>query len=307
MPALNAEGSREHTDIAFHSWSDEQGPDAALNEALAAVGASEAKLVALDETMRADFALLLLGALPDAKHTFLADTVGALRMRKDAAEFAALKANAGIADRAMQAAFANLRPDISENELAEIIKAEFGAAGAAPAFWIVGGGPNGAFPHHHASERRFQEGDAVVIDIGGRKGGYPSDITRMAVVGRPPEGYGQIHTIVERAVQAAVKAARPGVKAKEVDAAARRVIARRRLRRIFRPSHRPRPRRRHPRAALHHRDVGDGAGGGHGVLHRARHLSARPVWPQARGDRHFTRGRRGDSFLAAARSPCREV
>ena len=106
MPALNAEGSREHTDIAFHSWSDEQGPDAALNEALAAVGASEAKLVALDETMRADFALLLLGALPDAKHTFLADTVGALRMRKDAAEFAALKANAGIADRAMQAAFA---------------------------------------------------------------------------------------------------------------------------------------------------------------------------------------------------------
>jgi Xaa-Pro aminopeptidase len=224
MPALNAEGSREHTDIAFHAWSDEQGPDAALTETLAAVGASEAKLVALDETMRADFALLLLGALPGAQHTFLADTVGALRMRKDAAEFAALKANAGIADRAMKAAFANLRPGVSENELAEIIKAEFGAAGAAPAFWIVGGGPNGAFPHHHAGERRFEEGDAVVIDIGGRNGGYPSDITRMAVVGRPPEGYGQIHTIVERAVQAALKAARPGVRAKEVDAAARRVI-----------------------------------------------------------------------------------
>ena len=46
----------------------------------------------------------------------------------------------------------------------------------------------------------------------------------MAVVGRPPEGYGQIHTIVEKAVQAALKAAKPGVMAKDVDAAARRVI-----------------------------------------------------------------------------------
>jgi len=63
-----------------------------------------------------------------------------------------------------------------------------------------------------------------VMDIGGTKGGFPSDITRMAVVGRAPEGYGQIHTIVERAVQAALKAAKPGVMAKEVDAAARKVI-----------------------------------------------------------------------------------
>lgn len=225
MPALNAEGSREKTDMAFHNWSDDEGPNAALQGALAAVEGASAKRVALDETMRADFALLLLDALVGASHTFLADTVGALRMVKDAGEFAKLKVNAGIADRAMQAAFSTMRPGMTEIELAEAIKARFGAEGASPAFWIVGGGPNGAFPHHHAGDRRLQEGDAVVIDIGGRKDGYPSDITRMAVVGRPPEGYGQIHTIVERAVQAALRAARPGVKAKELDAAARRVIA----------------------------------------------------------------------------------
>src|SRR5690606_34008821 len=80
------------------------------------------------------------------------------------------------------------------------------------------------FPHHSASERVIEEGDAVVIDIGGRKAGFPSDITRMAVVGLPPEGYGEIHTIVEKAVQAALKAARPGVRACDVDAAARKVI-----------------------------------------------------------------------------------
>jgi len=125
----------------------------------------------------------------------------------------------------MQAAFAAIRPGMSELDLAAVIKSSFQSEGASPAFWIVGGGGNGAFPHHHAGERKLAEGDAVVIDIGGRKAGFPSDITRMAVVGQPPEGYGQIHSIVEKAVQAALKAAKPGVLAREVDAAARTVIA----------------------------------------------------------------------------------
>lgn len=46
----------------------------------------------------------------------------------------------------------------------------------------------------------------------------------MAVLGRAPEGYEEVHAIVEKAVQAAVAAARPGVKARDVDAAARKVI-----------------------------------------------------------------------------------
>ena len=226
MPVLNAEGSREFTDIAFHTWADDKDPDAALRTALKQIGAESPGLVALDETMRADFALLLLDALPtDTRRSFTRDTLGGLRMRKDSSEYAKLKMNAGIADRAMQAAFAALRPGMTEMDLAAKIRAHFSSEGASPEFWIVGAGGNGAFPHHSASERVIQDGDAVVIDIGGRKQGFPSDITRMAVVGKEPEGYGEIHTIVENAVQAAMKAARPGVFARDVDAAARNVIA----------------------------------------------------------------------------------
>jgi Xaa-Pro aminopeptidase len=225
MPALNAEGTREDTDIAFHTWSDEEGPHAALAAALEAVDTQAPGKVALDETMRADFALLLLDAVPDAERGFTDETVGALRMRKDEGEYRALKMSAGIADRAMQAAFGAIHAGMTETELSGVVKAHFSSEGATPAFWIVGGGGNGAFPHHQAGERKLAEGDAVVIDIGGFKGGYPSDITRMAVVGQPPEGYGQIHTIVDNAVRAALAKARPGVKAKEVDAAARKVIS----------------------------------------------------------------------------------
>lgn len=225
MPALNAEGTREHTDIAFHSWADDEGPAQALATALADVAATQAEAVVLDETMRADFALLLLDALPDARRSFTTETIGALRMRKDDAEYGLLKMNAGICDRTMEKAFSILKPGMSEREVAAEIRAAFAEHGAQPAFWIVGSGGNGAFPHHSAGDRRLEEGDAVVLDIGGVSRGYPSDMTRMAVIGRPPEGYGQIHTIVERAVQAALAVVRPGVKASEVDAAARRVIA----------------------------------------------------------------------------------
>lgn len=225
MPVLNAEGTRELTDIAFHNWADEVGPVEALAAALADIRAEAPGLVALDETMRADFALLLLDALPaDTRRDFTPATLGGLRMRKDGAEYAKLKMNAGIADRAMQAAFAAIRPGMTEKEVAAAIRAHFSSEGASPQFWIVGAGGNGAFPHHSASEKVVQEGDAVVIDIGGRKEGFPSDITRMAVIGIAPEGYGEIHTIVEKAVQAALKAAKPGALAREVDAAARKVI-----------------------------------------------------------------------------------
>lgn len=225
MPALNAAGSREFTDITFHNWADEEGPVEALRDALSAIGAQAPGTVALDETMRADFALLLIDALPaDTRRDFTPATLGGLRMRKDSAEYARLKMNAGIADRAMQAAFAAVRPGMTEAELGAEIRAHFSSEGAAPQFWIVGAGGNGAFPHHSASDRVIAEGDAVVIDIGGRKQGFPSDITRVAVLGLPPEGYGEIHTIVEKAVQAALKAARPGVLARDVDAAARKVI-----------------------------------------------------------------------------------
>ena len=226
MPALNAQGARELTDIAFFEWADAVGPQEALRSALASIGAEEPGLVVIDETMRSDFALLLLDALPSGtKRAFTGDTLGALRMRKDVDEYAKLKMNALIADRAMRKAFAAIKPGMTELDLAEVVKGHFVSEGASVEFTIIGSGGNGAFPHHASGHRPIAKGDAIVIDIGGRKGGFPSDITRMAVVGAPPKGYLEIHAIVEKAVQAALKAARPGVLAKEVDAAARNVIA----------------------------------------------------------------------------------
>ena len=225
MPALNAEECRKHCDLPFYEWNDADGPHAALEAALAAIGASKATSIALDETMRADFALLVKDTLAGARHCFTETSVGALRMHKDADEYRSLKDNALINDRALLAGFAALKPGLSELEIAEVIKAHHSSEGATTQFCIIGAGGNGAFPHHATGKSILQAGDAIVMDIGATTGDYQSDMTRMAVLGTPPEGYLEVHAIVEAAVQAALKAAKPGVAAKEVDLAARNVIA----------------------------------------------------------------------------------
>ncbi|MCP8939837.1 Xaa-Pro peptidase family protein [Alsobacter sp. SYSU M60028] len=225
MPALNADSSRAKTDLPFFPWADAEGPGGALARALdATLGGKRSPSVALDETMRADFALLLLDALPGARRRFTDDTVGRLRARKDAAEFAVLKANALLNDRAMQAAYAALRPGVTEIEIARLVEAFYEANGAGTQFRSVCFGENGAFPHHHSGSRTLKPGEPVLIDIGGRMDGYPSDMTRVAHLGEPSRRFAEVAAVVEAAVMAGIAAAKPGVLASTVDRAARSVI-----------------------------------------------------------------------------------
>jgi Xaa-Pro dipeptidase len=226
MPALNLDSSRKHTALPMFAWDDADGPQAALDQVLASVAPERRGLnVVIDETMRADFALLLLDALPDARRSFTDQTVSYLRARKDASEYEALKASALLNDRAMQAGFAALVDGVTEREVAETIRAFYKANDAAPMFTSVCFGANGAYPHHHTGETALRSGDAVLIDIGARHQGYPSDMTRVATFGNPPDGFAKVHAVVEAAVSAALGAARPGVPASAVDKAARDVIA----------------------------------------------------------------------------------
>ncbi len=224
MPALETESARRQTDLPFFEWLDADGPTVALEAMLDTFGAHASRSIALDETMRADHAALIQDRLMNAKRQFCDTTVSALRARKGPDEYAALKANALIADKAMQAAWAAMRPGMTELEIAAVARETFVSLGASPIFTIVGAGGNGALPHHQTGDTVLEKGQAVVMDIGAGRDGFSSDITRMAVMGEAPEGYAEVHAIVEAAVQAAIEVARPGVKAHVLDDAARKVI-----------------------------------------------------------------------------------
>jgi len=149
------------------------------------------------------------------------------RMIKDAAEIAELRRAGEAIDAVHRRVPEWLRAGRTEREVAADIAEAIVAEGHRTVeFVIVGSGPNGADPHHEVSDRVIEDGDIVVVDIGGAvPSGYNSDSTRTYVVGTPdPEAAARIAVLVQ-AQQAAVDAARPGATASEVDGAARQVLA----------------------------------------------------------------------------------
>jgi Xaa-Pro aminopeptidase len=91
-------------------------------------------------------------------------------------------------------------------------------------FTIVASGPNAASPHHEPGGRTILHRDAVVMDFGGELADYFSDTTRTVVAAEPPAGFEQAYAVVHEAQAAAVGLVRPGVRAQEIDRAARAVI-----------------------------------------------------------------------------------
>ncbi len=151
---------------------------------------------------------------------------GPLRVVKDAAEIAALRAAAHAVDAVgaemRQRPFAGRTELDVHREFADRI-VEHGHQRVN--FAIVGSGPNGASPHHEAGTRVINEGDVVVCDFGGTMDGYCSDITRMFVVGEPTAEVREVYELLVEAQERAVQAATVGTSCEEVDATARRVIA----------------------------------------------------------------------------------
>ena len=86
--------------------------------------------IAIDEAMRAHFALIVIDALPNPTHEFTGSTIGALRMRKDQTEFINLKENALIDDRAMKAGFAAIKEGVTELEIGKAVNKHFISEGA---------------------------------------------------------------------------------------------------------------------------------------------------------------------------------
>lgn len=153
------------------------------------------------------------------------ELMASLRMRKESAEIDLLRQAAHAADRVAEHLAGTTMSGVSERELSRRVGGWLLEEGHdVDSYKIVASGPNGASPHHEPTDRIIEEGDMVVIDYGGRLGGYCSDMTRMFVVGEPTPEQEEIFDVVHVAQRAAVDAVKPGVTAARIDDAARRII-----------------------------------------------------------------------------------
>ncbi|MHB0856902.1 MAG: M24 family metallopeptidase [Anaerolineae bacterium] len=165
-------------------------------------------------------------AMPDVEFVSTRGVLLKLRSVKSADELAVIERAVGIADEAMAHIYDWIRSGVSEREVAWELEVYMRTHGADSLSFttIVGSGPNGAMSHAVTSERRIQEGDPIVIDMGALVDGYASDLTRSFCVGHASSEYLAIWNKVLEAQRAAEEALKPGMTGAEADAVARQII-----------------------------------------------------------------------------------
>jgi Xaa-Pro dipeptidase len=227
VPRLEAPGFADipldELGIEVVTWRD--GEDAHLLVSDLGGGPSR---VGLADAMPAAHVLPLRSAFPEVEQALAGPVMRELRMRKDAAEVAELRAAGAAIDRVHARMGEFLKPGRTEAQVgADITAAILEEGHTEAAFVVVGSGPNGASPHHDMSDRVIESGEVVVIDIGGPlPSGYNSDCTRTyAVGGDAPAAVREAYAVLQDAQDRAVRAVAPGIAAERVDAAAREPIS----------------------------------------------------------------------------------
>ncbi|MFI5638379.1 aminopeptidase P family protein [Streptomyces goshikiensis] len=223
VPALEAPDAAKAPGagaLALRDWRDGKSPYAVTAPLLETAG----RFGVSDNTWSLHL-LSLQRELPTTSYVPLTDALPMLRAVKDERELARLAAAGAAADAAyaqiLHLPFADRRESDVAADLAGLLRVH---GHSQVDFTVVGSGPNGANPHHEAGDRVIRRGDMVVLDFGGLKDGYGSDISRTVHVGEPDAEEQRVHDIVREAQQAGVAAVRPGVSCQEVDRAARAVI-----------------------------------------------------------------------------------
>ena len=161
-----------------------------------------------------------------------AGTVEALREVKDAGEVALLRLACEAADAALTdlVARGGLRPGRTEREVSRELESLMLDHGADAISFdtIVAAGPNSAIPHHRPTDAVLADGDFVKIDFGALVAGYHSDMTRTFVLGKAGKAAAwqlEIYQLVADAQRAGREALKPGAGLRDVDTAARQLIA----------------------------------------------------------------------------------
>jgi Xaa-Pro aminopeptidase len=181
----------------------------------------------------------LEAAAPGIELVPVENWVEADRAVKEPAEIERVAAASAVADRALATLLPEIRPGVTESELALRLEWLIRTGGAEALAFEVAClvGPEAALPHGAPGDRPVLEGAVLLFDFGAQVGGYRSDMTRTLFVGETSARDLEIYQLVARAQSAAIEVlARavegPGIagdgtlpSGRAIDAAAREVIA----------------------------------------------------------------------------------
>lgn len=156
----------------------------------------------------------------------IAPVMDDLRMVKDESEIKLIQHAADIAAIGMKTAVKTLKVGITENEVAAEVEYAMRKAGghgvATPVY--VNSGIRSGWLHGTASDKIIEDGDLVVLDLVPRFQGYCANLCRTFVIGKPNNKQLDMYETYKKAQSAAINVLKPGVKIREIDAAAKTVF-----------------------------------------------------------------------------------
>lgn len=210
-------------EVKFYTWEEHEKPIEKIRQGLQDRGLLNAKL-GIEETTRYYAVEQLQQRLSTLTLTSGTPVTAGCRSVKSAHEVELMQVANDITAQVYRQLQRELREGMRETELASMLSArfaEFGVEGDA----LVLFGEASAYPHGLTRDVTLKGGDVVLIDGGCKVEGYGSDITRTMAFGKPSDKMQHVFEIVRGAQDAGLKAAKPGVPAEKVDAAARAYIA----------------------------------------------------------------------------------
>jgi len=208
-------------------WTDSEGYAGAFAAAAGELKLDDKRLGVEELRMRVLESDVIQELMPGIRLVHGGDALAELRLRKDADAIASLRAAIAISEGALHACLADVRPGMTEREIASrLVVAQLERGGGKHPFEpIVLAGPRSALPHGEPGERRVAEGEPLLFDFGTSVDGYASDITRTVSMGAPSARLAEVYAVVQAANAAGRAAAGPGISAQEVDRNVRQAAA----------------------------------------------------------------------------------
>ena len=203
-------------------WEEHESPYKLIGDVLGGLGARAGRIGLGPSTSAFQF-FGLRKDVPQFELTDGAVVTEGCRGTKTAKEVAFMDLANKITKIAYRGSFKQVKEGMSPRDLSGAIAAahtQMGVRGSGgPQF-----GPATAFPHGSRAPQTLKPGDTIMVDGGCSVEGFSADVTRTIVFGKPTDKQRKVWDIVKKAQTAALKAARPGVKCEDVDAAARKVV-----------------------------------------------------------------------------------
>lgn len=155
------------------------------------------------------------------------DLLPQMRAVKSRAEQALIRKACEATRVGYERVMAVVAPGVGERDVQRALEEGFIEGGGERTAYnsIVGTGANATVLHYMRNDATLVDGDILLIDAAAEVGGYTSDVTRaFPVSGKFTKEQRELYNLVLRALDAGIKAARPGGTFVDVDMASRDVI-----------------------------------------------------------------------------------